>query len=183
MRGSVVSRSALSLMVAALAAVSIAMPAQAAVMFGDTVGSEPAATGTVRLMAVGDTFLAFNIGRRIVRDGPQVPFARVADTFEEADLVIANLECALSRNGKPWPGKQLHFGAPPAAAEALAVGGIDVVSLANNHTLDYSRPAFVETLDALDRNGVLHAGGGVDSRAARAPLIIERNGLRIAHLS
>jgi poly-gamma-glutamate synthesis protein (capsule biosynthesis protein) len=134
-------------------------------------------------MAVGDTFLALGIGRRIVRDGPEVAFARVADTFAQADLVIANLECALSRNGQPWPKKQLHFGAPPKAAEALAVGGIDAVGLANNHTLDYSRSAFLETLDALDDNGVGHAGGGIDANSARAPLIMERNGLRVAFLS
>jgi poly-gamma-glutamate synthesis protein (capsule biosynthesis protein) len=154
-------------------------------------GSAPAASladeaepqPTVRLMAVGDTFLGFGIGRRIVNDGPHVPFAKVAETFAGADIVIANLECALSRNGQPWPRKLLHFGAPRKAAEALAVGGIDAVTLANNHTLDYSRPAFLETLDALDQNGVAHAGGGIDAASARAPLIIERNGLRVALLS
>jgi poly-gamma-glutamate synthesis protein (capsule biosynthesis protein) len=134
-------------------------------------------------MAVGDTFLGLGIGRRIVNKGPQVAFAKVAETFAQADVVIANLECALSRNGAPWPRKLLHFGAPAKAAEALAVGGIDAVTLANNHTLDYSRPAFLETLDALDRNAVEHAGGGVDAAAAHAPFIIERNGLRIALLS
>ncbi|MEP7158902.1 MAG: CapA family protein, partial [Chloroflexota bacterium] len=183
MRGYRARRSALAPLLAALAAMVMASPAQAAVLIGEANDPVPAATGTVRLMAVGDTFLAFNIGRRIVKEGPQVPFARVADTFAEADLVIANLECALSRNGAPWPGKQLHFGAPPAAAQALAVGGIDAVSLANNHTLDYSRTAFLETLDALDANGVGHAGGGIDATSARAPLILERNGLRVALLS
>ncbi len=150
-------------------------------------GAPPAARaaepGIVRLMAVGDMELAFGVGRRIVRDGPQVPFAAVAQYFTAADLVVGNLECSLSRNGAPWPRKLLHFGAPGAAAEALAVGGVDAVSVANNHSLDFGRQAFLDTLGLLDAQAVAHAGGGTNRAAAHAPLIIERNGLRLALLS
>lgn len=144
---------------------------------------EPVPPGTVRLMAVGDTNLAWEVGRRIVRNGPEAPFARVSDFFAQADLVIANLECSLSKNGAAWPRKAVHFGAPALGAQALALAGIDVVSVANNHSLDYGRVAFRETLELLDTAGVAHAGGGLDPDAARAPLIVERNGLRIAFLS
>lgn len=140
-------------------------------------------TGTVRLMAVGDMEMAFGVGRRIVNIGPQVPFAAVADDFALADLVLGNLECSLSRNGPPWPRKQLHFGAPRQAAEALAVGGVDVVSVANNHSLDFSRQAFMDTLGYLDAAGVAHSGGGADRASAHTPVVIERNGLTIAFLS
>jgi poly-gamma-glutamate synthesis protein (capsule biosynthesis protein) len=140
-------------------------------------------SGVVRLMAVGDLEMAFGVSRRINRIGPEVPFADVVDIFNEADLVIGNLECSLSRNGEPWPNKQLHFGATPLAATALAVGGVDVVSVANNHSLDFGRVAFLETLARLDDAGVGHAGGGINAAAAHKPLILERNGLRIAFLS
>jgi poly-gamma-glutamate synthesis protein (capsule biosynthesis protein) len=135
------------------------------------------------MMVVGDLELAFGVGRRIVRDGPQVPFAAVADYLGQADLVIGNLECSLSRNGAPWPKKLLHFGAPAQAAEALAVGGIDAVSNANNHALDFGPDAFVDTLGLLDDQGVGHFGGGANRSAAHAPLVLERNGLRIALLA
>lgn len=140
-------------------------------------------SGLVRLMAVGDLEMAFGVSRRIVNIGPEVPFADVDHFFAEADIVVGNLECSLSRNGEPWPNKQLHFGATPKAAEALAVGGVDVVSVANNHSLDFGRQAFLDTLDLLDAAGVGHFGGGANSAEARAPLIVERNGLRIAFLS
>ena len=140
-------------------------------------------SGVVRLMAVGDLEMAFGVSRRIVNIGVEVPFADVADIFDDADIVVANLECSLSRNGQPWPKKQLHFGATPKAAEALAVGGVDVVSVANNHSLDFGPQAFLDTLDLLDEAGVGHYGGGANSAEARAPLIMERNGLRIAFLS
>jgi poly-gamma-glutamate synthesis protein (capsule biosynthesis protein) len=140
-------------------------------------------SGVVRLMAVGDLEMAFGVSRRINRIGPEVPFADVVDIFGEADLVIGNLECSLSRNGQPWPKKQLHFGATPLAARALAVGGVDAVSVANNHSLDFGPRAFLDTLGLLDAAGVAHFGGGANTAEARAPLILERNGLRIAFLS
>jgi len=162
-------------LIATVATVALPAPAGAA--------GPAESPGTVRLMAVGDMELAFGVGRRIVRDGPHVPFAGVDQYFAQADLVVGNLECSLSRNGAPWPRKLLHFGAPGAAAEALAVGGMDAVSVANNHSLDFGRDAFLDTLELLDGQGVGHAGGGVDRDAAHAPLIIERNGLRIAFLA
>lgn len=144
---------------------------------------EPVPPATVRLMAVGDTNLAWEVGRRIVRRGPEAPFTRVTEYFAQADLVLANLECSLSTNGAPWPRKAVHFGAPALGAQALALAGVDAVTLANNHAMDYGRNAFVDTLELLDAAGVGHAGGGVDRAAAHAPLIVERNGLRVAILS
>jgi poly-gamma-glutamate synthesis protein (capsule biosynthesis protein) len=77
----------------------------------------------------------------------------------------------------------VHFGAPALGAKSLALAGIDAVSLANNHAMDYGRVAFSETLGLLNSAGVAHAGGGLDPAAAHAPLIVERNGLRVAFLS
>jgi poly-gamma-glutamate synthesis protein (capsule biosynthesis protein) len=150
---------------------------------GQPVRADEPVPGVVHLMAVGDLEMAFGVGRRIVNVGPQVPFAQVADYFATADLVVANLECSLSRNGAPWPRKQLHFGAPAQAADALAVGGVDVVSVANNHSLDFGPQAFLDTLARLDGAGVGHFGGGADQAGAHTPLILERNDLRIAFLS
>lgn len=133
-------------------------------------------------MAVGDVMLAQTIGKRIKSNGLLAPWKGVVDYFDQADLVVANLECTISTRGTPWP-KVYTFRAPPRAAASLAAAGIDVVSLANNHALDYGVTAFEDTLDLLDRNGIRYAGGGRDEAEAHAPLIVERNGLRIAFLS
>lgn len=140
-----------------------------------------ATPGLVRLMAVGDVMLAQSIGRRIVRRGPAAPWAGVVGLFDQADLVVANLECTISTRGSPWP-KDFTFRAPPAAADSLVAAGIDLVSLANNHALDYGVPAFEDTLALLDQHAIRHVGGGSDLGAAHAPVIIERNGLRLAFL-
>ena len=142
---------------------------------------DPPPTGTVRLMAVGDVMLAQSIGRRIVRDGLLAPWAKVKPYFDEADLVVANLECTISTRGTKWP-KTFNFRAPLQAGASLAAAGIDAVTNANNHAMDYGRDAFADTLSDLDAAGVGHFGGGSNLAAARAPLILERNGLRIAFL-
>ena len=139
-------------------------------------------TGTVRLMAVGDVMLAQSIGRRIKQNGLLAPWTKVTGYFNQADLVVANLECVISDRGQQWPAKSFHFEAPIAAAASLAAAGIDAVTVANNHAVDYGFTAFGDTLHYLDAAGVGHFGGGANINQARAPLILESNGLRIAFL-
>ena len=93
----------LTLAVAALAVAS-ALPAA---------GPAPvtAAAGEVRLMAVGDLMLAQSIGRRIVRNGAHVPFQHVAHLWADADILVANLECAISNRGTRAD-KRFTFRAP-----------------------------------------------------------------------
>jgi poly-gamma-glutamate synthesis protein (capsule biosynthesis protein) len=126
--------------------------------------------------------LARTIGERIERDGSGVVFAGVADQLADADVTVANLECAISERGEP-ASKGYTFRAPPAGASALAEAGIDLVSLANNHAVDYGRAALVDTLTYLDAEGVAAVGAGRDLEAARAPALMTVNGLRIAFLS
>ena len=133
-------------------------------------------------MAVGDVMLGWQVGRKIVRSGPAAPWVRVKRYFDQADLVVANLECVISNRGTRWPSKLIHLRTPLAAADSLVAGGVDVVSVANNHALDFGREAFSDTLRLLDERGIQHAGGGRDDAAAQAPAIVEENGLRIAFL-
>lgn len=132
-------------------------------------------------MAVGDLMLAQSIGRRIVRNGAHVPFQHVAHLWAGADILVANLECAISNRGTRAD-KRFTFRAPLAAADSLTYAGIDVVSLANNHSLDWGVPALRDTMRLLDNRGIKHAGAGENSTAAHAPVFVERNGLRIAFL-
>src|SRR3954453_20165543 len=82
-------------------------------------GGTTSVAGTVRLMAVGDVMLAQTIGRRVRKKGPLAPCAKVNFYFDEADLVVANLECTISERGTKW-NKTFTFRAPLAAANSLA---------------------------------------------------------------
>lgn len=135
----------------------------------------------VHLTAVGDVMLDRTLGTYISQGNLTYPFAHVAGLFTAADVAIANLECALGDVGTPAP-KSYTFRAPPAAAQALAQAGIDIVSLANNHGMDYGPETLLQGIDLLNQAGVVPIGGGINETAARAPHIREVNGLRLAFL-
>jgi poly-gamma-glutamate synthesis protein (capsule biosynthesis protein) len=128
----------------------------------------------VRLAAVGDVNLAV-AGGGVWRD--------VAPVLRGADLAVANLECAVSARGLAVAGKEYVFRGRPAALGGLAQAGIDVISLANNHSLDYGREAFTDTLELARGAGLAVAGGGRDLDAARRPVVRTKGGLRIALLA
>jgi poly-gamma-glutamate synthesis protein (capsule biosynthesis protein) len=95
--------------------------------------------------------------------------------------VIANLETAVGTGGTPWPRKNYHFRSPPATIRAMArAGGVDVVTVANNHAVDYGRRLLVSGLRTIRAAGVQPVGGGSDLTEALQPAIVERGGLRIA---
>ena len=155
--------------------------------FGPNVTFDPAeepaasAPGTLRLMAAGDTMLARTVGSRMLRD-PSLPFARVKSIFAKADVVVLNLECTISTRGTPAQ-KSFTFRAPPIAAQVLKDAHVDVVSQANNHGMDYGRTALADARSYLAAQGIKVAGAGGNAAQARAPVIIDQNGLRVAILA
>jgi poly-gamma-glutamate synthesis protein (capsule biosynthesis protein) len=94
---------------------------------------------------------------------------------------MVNLETAVTTRGTPEP-KQFHFRTPPAAFDAVKAAGLDVVSLANNHTLDYGQVGLQDTLAAASAAGVPVVGAGMNVDAAYAPWITTVEGVRIAVL-
>jgi poly-gamma-glutamate capsule biosynthesis protein CapA/YwtB (metallophosphatase superfamily) len=137
---------------------------------------------TVRLALAGDTMLGRQVGDRLREAGPRSLFSGgLLDVVGEADLVVVNLECAVSDRGDRWaePGKRFFFRAPPVAVEALQELGVDCVTLANNHALDYGVDALLDTLDLLAGAGIATVGAGPDVDAARDPRVLERAGLRL----
>jgi poly-gamma-glutamate synthesis protein (capsule biosynthesis protein) len=128
---------------------------------------------------VGDVNLGDATATAIRSYGSNYPWTSAAPVLRAADLAVANLECAVSTRGTPAAKLYTFRGDPPAVA-GLQRAGIDVVSLANNHSLDYGVEAFVDTVRHLRRAGVSVAGGGRDLAAARKPAIVEAGGLRLA---
>lgn len=141
----------------------------------------PNTSGRVRLAAVGDLMLGRTIGERILSQGALVPFAGVAEVLGAADLALGNLECAMGSGGTAVP-KYYTFLAPPEGAQALKLGGLDIINLANNHSLDYGPETLAETLGLLKGNGMYAVGAGLSEGQAYGPLVVEVNGLRIAFL-
>lgn len=127
----------------------------------------------ITVALAGDTMLGRGVGQRIAESGPHGLFSGgVRDAFAEADLALLNLECCVSDRGRPWaaPGKPFHFRAPPAAVDALTELGVDCVTLANNHALDYGA-------DARGAGGAWDTGRG-GGRTTSAPCSSCRTGAR-----
>ena len=137
----------------------------------------------VRLAAGGDVTLGDGVATAIRRYGPRWPWRSVAPRLRAADVAVVNLETCVSRRGRPWPGKEFTFrGKPRWLRTAANYAGIDVGSLANNHSLDYGRAAFADTLKNADRFGIRTIGGGANLARARRPATLTRGGLRLAFL-
>src|SRR5918999_341457 len=96
----------------------------------------------------------------------------------EADLFLLNLECCISERGERWaePGKPFFFRAAPRATELLAHLGVDCVTLANNHALDFGADALLDTLAYLEHAGIRSVGAGASLEEARAPVVLEAGG-------
>lgn len=137
----------------------------------------------VRLAAVGDVTFGGGVGATIRQWGPRYPWLRVARVLRRADVAVANLETAVSTRGTPVPGKEFTFRGPPRALRATArFAGVDIVSVANNHTLDYGRAAFADTLRLARKYGMAPTGGGRNLTRARRARVRLIGGLRIAFL-
>ncbi len=134
--------------------------------------------GTVNLLFAGDIVLDGIPGRQINQGAD--PFAAFSSLINQADIRVGNLECVVATIGDPED-KNFNFRAHPRTL-AILKKHFDAVSIANNHSGDFGRPAFEEMLGLLDQNGILHTGGGHNLVEAHTPLIIERNGIRIALL-
>ena len=142
----------------------------------------PTVPPVVQFMAVGDLMLGRSVGDRILSQGSDTVFGGVAATLAQADLLVANLECVISDQGSPQF-KSFNFRAPLSAVDALSSAGFDVVSLANNHSMDYGIDGLADTVTRLRAAGISSVGAGADAETARAPVILARNGVHVAFLS
>ncbi|HEV8649842.1 MAG TPA: CapA family protein [Actinomycetes bacterium] len=135
------------------------------------------------LALAGDTMLGRKVAAALAGTPPEVLVApEVAEIARSADLFVLNLECCVSERGSPWPapGKPFFFRAPPRAVETLVGLGVDCVTLANNHALDFGVEALLDTLDHLGQAGIAVVGAGPDADRARRPAVLEAGGFRLA---
>lgn len=134
----------------------------------------------VSLVFVGDIMLDDGPGKLVAGGGD--PLESFAATLQDADFAIGNLECPVASIGEPIANKIFTFRADPAVLRVLR-GRFAGLSVANNHSGDYGKDAFVETLGRLEAAGLPYFGGGRNLAEAHKPLWLEKNGLRIALLA
>ena len=110
---------------------------------------------------------------------PATVLAPIAGVLQSADLAVGNLETAITEGGDPAP-KEFNFRAPASALTALASGGIDVASMANNHGMDFGVAGLQDSLAARTSSGFPLIGIGNNATEAYAPFRTTIKGQRIA---
>ncbi len=114
-------------------------------------------------------------------DDPAHAFGSIATVLNATDLTVLNLETAITDRGTAQS-KEFHFRAPPAAFDALRAAGVDAVTFANNHVLDYGQVGLADTLAAANAAQFPYFGIGVNAAAAWAPLVRTVGGARLAFI-
>jgi hypothetical protein len=149
-----------------------------------------AAPAPVHLAFAGDLGMSGLVGQYVLRgglgypvpDGVEAgyPFTHVADRIRAADLAIGNLECVLRPFGPPQTDSPQP--APAEVVDPILDAGFDVVSVANNHVLDFGRPAFWAMLRILDERGLPYFGAG-SYGPTQEPWVRELGGITFALLA
>ncbi|SRR6056297_1033 len=133
--------------------------------------------------AVGDIMLGRRVGRLLDENGGESAYDGFSFLFDRSDVLFGNLECSLSERGEKLLGKGIWLRASPDKAEILKDAGFSVLSLANNHILDYGNDALYDTLDFLDDMEIGHVGAGKNIGEARKPEIFTKGDVSIGFLA
>jgi len=144
----------------------------------------PTAAKPLKVIAVGDMMRDGTARAVLQANGYDYPFAEMHRFLDGAHIVVGNLEGPLTTRGTPEQDKTYVFRSPPdKVGQALRNAGFTVVSLANNHTLDFGADGLAQTIEALDAVGITHIGAGPNLKDARKPVIVETAGTRVALLA
>lgn len=134
--------------------------------------------------AVGDIMLGGTARPVLSAAGYDYPFVQMRQLFSGSQIVFGNLEGPLTDRGTPDQDKKFLFRSPPGkVSTALKNAGFNVVSLANNHTLDYGVEGLAQTIEALETVGIKYAGAGMNLRLARQPATFQVSGQRVSILA
>ncbi|MFH1053118.1 MAG: CapA family protein [Candidatus Woesearchaeota archaeon] len=97
-------------------------------------------------------------------------FSDMASFFESADLVMVNLESPITESNDRLP-KKFNFKANPDYVNILSQSGIGIVTIANNHIMDFGARGLEDTVSLLDEEGISYIGADMNLSKARTPII------------
>lgn len=116
----------------------------------------------MKIALMGDVMLGRLVNQMLKECDVDYPWGNILPILKKTDFRICNLECVISNRGRPWSStpKVFHFRTDEKNVDVLKIAKIDMVSIANNHVLDYEDDALSQMLKILDENKIQHAGAG-----------------------
>jgi poly-gamma-glutamate capsule biosynthesis protein CapA/YwtB (metallophosphatase superfamily) len=135
------------------------------------------------VIAGGDVMLGRGTGVLIRRLGPDYPFQEIMQEVQKHDVAFANLESPISDRGTMFaPFKGIYFRAEPVVVAGLQSCGFSVLSLANNHVLDWGVESILDTMRYLEKGGIKYSGVGRSREQALEPAVFTISGVRVAFI-
>ena len=139
---------------------------------------------TIRFVFAGDILLSDHVLAAYNKTGKidSVVGQGFQDIIDSSDVFMANQEFPFSNRGSAAADKQYTFRLPPERVSLLQEMGLTIVTLANNHALDFGTDALLDTCDTLDKAGIHRVGAGADLEEAKRPVTMEIKGKTIGFL-
>jgi poly-gamma-glutamate capsule biosynthesis protein CapA/YwtB (metallophosphatase superfamily) len=135
----------------------------------------------IRILFGGDAMMDWSVKQTIKSKGVDYPWSSIADLVSSSDYAVLNLESSVTTSGSSED-KQFTFKSDPSSLSGMKNAGFDLVSLANNHSMDYGESGLLDTMDHLEQHGLRYVGAGEDSRSAYSSEKVEINGKVISFL-
>lgn len=124
---------------------------------------------------IGDSTLESKAEKNEIKD----LFYEFESILSEADLTIGNLECPFVNEGFKIKKTGPFLKASPQSMPILKNAGFDILTLANNHILDYGKEGLASTIELLEKNNIIYVGAGLNRKEASKPKVVNINGKRI----
>jgi poly-gamma-glutamate capsule biosynthesis protein CapA/YwtB (metallophosphatase superfamily) len=139
----------------------------------------------MRLALIGDVMLGRLVNEALKTMPPAYPWGDTLGTLRSSEVRICNLECVLSDRGAPWgrTPKTFHFRTDAKNLEALLEAGIDIVSIANNHSLDYEYEALFDMIATLQKARIRFSGAGADLDHASRPAVLQAGNITLGFIA
>ncbi|TCZ74259.1 CapA family protein [Paenibacillus albiflavus] len=137
----------------------------------------------VHLIFAGDAMMDWSVKEAIREKGPDYPFQYVREEVSAADLAFVNLETAVTTHRVKDTNQIYNFKSDPISLSGIKNAGFDLVSISNNHVLDYKQQGFLETLQHLEQTGLRYVGGGRNKEQAYAAQLFKIKGQKIKILA
>lgn len=137
----------------------------------------------IRIGVVGDICFDGIVKKSIEEYGKDAMFYGYEEEITKSDMIFANLETTITERGSRVQGKKFTFRSSPEMLKVLKKNRIGIVSIANNHIVDYGEEGFCDTLDNLRKYGVLYSGAGKNRKETTIFPVYIKNGIKIGFIA
>ncbi len=136
----------------------------------------------VSLIAVGDISFSRSVEKMTKTHGIDYPLSKIRGYLQNADIVFGNLETSITP-GREISTGEMVFRSNPGTETALKDAGFNLLSLANNHTMNFGTKGLKDTFKYLEQAGIKYVGAGENDQEAYQPVYVESNRIKFAFLA